>query len=263
MCVYKKKRYREIKKIRFASSPDLFMYLVGNAGRSELTMIDIRSRKRFSLISSLKSASLLLQFYFSQTSSIYKRLKILKIGSKMKKNHPEVCARSIAKRSELIPEYFASLYLNSDQSDITFCIENERIPAHKLILASKEYFRERLYGKYANSKQIEIRISNIGSKSFKAIMKYIYCGYLELSNLTMEEMLDILTLADTYGFSELVTVIVSHLELELSLSNVCAILEASRILHFEELTEKCLDFLDLHASEILLHRDFLGLSQVN
>lgn len=167
---------------------------------------------------------------------------------------------TIANHSDRLSKYFASLYLNTDQSDVTFCIENERLPAHKLILASKEYFRERLSAK---SKKIEIKIPHIGTKSFKAIIKYIYCGYLELSNLTIEEILHILTLVDIYGFSELIAEIVFHLENDLSLNNACAILEASRIVRLEKLTEKCLEFLDLNASEILLHRDFLELSQVH
>jgi BTB/POZ domain-containing protein 9 len=44
-------------------------------------------------------------------------------------------------------EQMAQLCLNQDYADVVFIVENQKLPAHKVILASRsEYFRALLYG---------------------------------------------------------------------------------------------------------------------
>lgn len=162
-----------------------------------------------------------------------------------------------------ISKYIASLWLNDDLSDITFIIGDEKLRAHKLILSSQQYFLKLLYGDFAEKNANEINLGDVGLYPFKTVLKYIYYGHLELHEMNLNEIFDVLSLVDMYNISELATIIQSHLKFLLSLNNAIPILERSRLLGIESLTEACLDFMDIHAADILMHDDFVTLSQVS
>lgn len=161
-----------------------------------------------------------------------------------------------------ISKYIGSLYLNKYLSDVTFRIGSEELPAHKLILSSNRYFYKLLYGDFAETNANVIDLE-VGLKPFKAVLKYIYCGHLELSELDVTEIVDILTVVHMFNIPNLTAKILSHLTSVISLSNACTILEVSRRLGFDSLTETCLSLLDISSSEFLLHDDFTTLTQVS
>lgn len=54
-----------------------------------------------------------------------------------------------------LSEHIGSLCLSSEYSDVTLIVEEQRIPAHKVILAaSSDYFRALLYGGMRESSQV-------------------------------------------------------------------------------------------------------------
>lgn len=70
----------------------------------------------------------------------------------------------------------AQLFMCQDYSDVEFIVENQRLPAHRVILAARsEYFRALLYGGLSETNQREITLK-IPLKAFKALLKYIYSG---------------------------------------------------------------------------------------
>lgn len=160
-----------------------------------------------------------------------------------------------------LSHYVADLCLKTQYSDVTFCIAGERFPAHKLILASREYFRALLFGHYAEKQQNEIQLK-VQAAPFKALLKYIYNDGIFLGEMEVSEILEILRLAHEYDFTDLSNAIKCHLEREISMETVFSILEVSKHLSFESLSGKCLLFLDANAS-ILVHDNFSTLSQVN
>lgn len=101
-----------------------------------------------------------------------------------------------------ILEYNATLYLNEDLSDVTFCVENKRLPAHKIVLCRCDYFRALFRGGLVESTKREIR-PNVGAAPFKEILRYIYVGYLSLFGMSDATMINILHLSDMYTLSEL------------------------------------------------------------
>lgn len=160
-------------------------------------------------------------------------------------------------------DQMAQLCMASDYSDVTFCVESQRLPAHRVILAARsEYFRALLYGGLAETTQKEIDLQ-IPVEAFKALLRYIYSGYMSLSQMKEDNILDTLGLANQYGFTELETSISDYLRQLLSLDNVCAILDAARLYSLDSLTDVCHTFLDRHAAAILGHRNFKTLSQVS
>lgn len=70
----------------------------------------------------------------------------------------------------------AQLCMSSDYSDVTFNVENHKLPAHRVILAARsEYFRALLYGGLSETTQTEIELQ-IPLEAFKALLRYIYSG---------------------------------------------------------------------------------------
>lgn len=70
----------------------------------------------------------------------------------------------------------AQLCMSSDYSDVIFNVENQKLPAHRVILAARsEYFRALLYGGLAETTQTEIQLQ-IPLAAFKALLRYIYSG---------------------------------------------------------------------------------------
>lgn len=125
-------------------------------------------------------------------------------------------------------DQMAQLCMNSDYSDVTFIVEDQKLYAHRVILAARsEYFRALLFGGLSESHQREITLK-IPVEAFKALLRYIYSGHMSLSQMKEENILDTLGLANQYGFTELESAISEYLRQVLTLSNVCAILDAAK-----------------------------------
>lgn len=152
--------------------------------------------------------------------------------------------------------------MNSEYSDVTFIVEDEKIFAHKNILAmrSKFYFRGLLYGGLAEANQREIKLS-VPLEAFKAILKYIYTGCMSLNEMGCHRILDVLGLAEQYGFESLKLAISSYLTKIVSQENCCQILDAARLYDLETLNNFCLAFMDCTATKLLTSVNFNLLSQ--
>lgn len=157
-------------------------------------------------------------------------------------------------------EQLSQLLLNNDYSDVTFIVEDQKLPAHRVILAARsEYFRALLYGGLSESRQSEIHLK-IPLEAFKILLKYIYSGNMSLAQIKTENILDTLGLANQYGFTELEQAISGYLREALSLNNVCSILDAARLYCLESLANVCHRFMDTNATDILSHENFKNLS---
>ncbi|CAD7091304.1 unnamed protein product [Hermetia illucens] len=179
--------------------------------------------------------------------------KMSGVGSKSRTGEIEL--------TERFSDQMAKLCINDDYSDVTFIVENQRLPAHRVVLAARsEYFRALLYGGLSETNQSEIQLK-IPLEAFKALLRYIYSGHMSLSQMKEENILDTLGLANQYGFTELELAISDYLRQVLSLNNVCAILDAARLYNLETLTNVCYTFMDRNASEILAHSTFKHLSK--
>ena len=75
-------------------------------------------------------------------------------------------------------------------------------------------------------------------------------------------ILDILGLAQQYGFVDLEVSISDYLQEILQIRNVCIIFDAARLYQLQFLTQVCSSFMDQHALDIIHHETFLQLSAV-
>nr|KAG5695211.1 hypothetical protein BaRGS_018333 [Batillaria attramentaria] len=162
-----------------------------------------------------------------------------------------------------LSENFGELVDSEEYADITLVVENTRFKGHKVILAARsEYFRALLYGGMKESQPgtTEVTLPDTPSLAFAALLKYMYTGRMNLMEIKEENLLDILGLAHRFGFVELETSISDYLKATLSLRNVCCIYDLANIYSLTSLCNVCKDFMDRHASDILVSEPFLALS---
>lgn len=151
--------------------------------------------------------------------------------------------------------------MSMEYSDVTFIVEEVKLPAHKILLAARSsYFRALLYGGLAETSQSEIELK-VPLEAFKALLQYIYTGCMSLAKMKEEIILDSLGLANQYGFDTLESAISTYLTDMLSLKNCCAILDAARLYNLQTLCDVCMTFMDRNATELLNLNTFKTLSQ--
>ncbi|EDV95341.1 centromere/kinetochore protein zw10 isoform X3 [Drosophila grimshawi] len=155
----------------------------------------------------------------------------------------------------------ARLCMNDRYADVEFIVEEQRLPAHRAILAARsKYFRALLYGGMSEGTQRQISLE-VPLVPFKVLLRYIYSGILKLATLDEDAVIDALGMANQFGFQDLEMAISKYLRQSLALNNVCMILDAARLYNLDELTQVCLMFMDRNAEDLLQHDTFKMLSR--
>ncbi|EDW83231.2 uncharacterized protein Dwil_GK19118 [Drosophila willistoni] len=155
----------------------------------------------------------------------------------------------------------ASLCLSESYADVEFLVEQQKLPAHRVVLAVRsEYFRALLYGGMSESTQRQIQL-DVRLDLFKLLLEYIYTGNLLLTTMKEDVVINMLGTADHYGFHDLQLAISKYLTQSLTLKNVCVVLDAALLYNLKDLTEACLSFMDGNASDLLQEESFNLLSQ--
>ncbi|KAI6190191.1 BTB/POZ domain-containing protein 9 [Aphelenchoides bicaudatus] len=130
-----------------------------------------------------------------------------------------------------------TLYSTEDYSDVTLIVENERFPAHRVILACRStYFRAIV------------------------LLKYIYSGRIRFQSFKFEVILDVFVLAHKFVFADLEIALCDYLKHILHHSNVAAVYALADFYQLDDLALSCTDFMDKHAEEVLKTDAFVQLS---
>ena len=83
--------------------------------------------------------------------------------------------------------HLSNLWEKNEYADVVFLVDNERVPAHKIILASEsKYFRGLLYGEMKEASMQEIPLLDIPLGAFKKVLQYAYTG-----KMNIEESLEV------------------------------------------------------------------------
>lgn len=151
--------------------------------------------------------------------------------------------------------------MNHDHSNVTFLVEDTKIPAHKFLLSARSsYFQKLFGGDFAEATQLEIPLK-VPLEAFKAVLGFIYTGRIPLVSLNVEQVIEICGLADQYFFESLKQAISTHLMSIVSMDNCVAVLNAAYLYSLNVLQGKTLEFMDDHSREFLSHDTFKTLSQ--
>lgn len=97
-----------------------------------------------------------------------------------------------------IPDTLKSLVGNKSHSDVTFCIDNEYVAAHRLILAIRsDVFDTMLFG-FKDAINEMVYITDISMDIFRQLLNYIYTNHIDLSH---DNVIEILYAAHKYNLS--------------------------------------------------------------
>ncbi|XP_050426004.1 BTB/POZ domain-containing protein 9-like isoform X3 [Adelges cooleyi] len=161
----------------------------------------------------------------------------------------------------LLVEFIRDLYLSDRCSDVVLVVGKERLPAHRIILAShSEYFRRVFYEDDKESHKSEVNLSDAPVTSFEILLKYIYTGRINLGDLEGEEVFELLRISVYYGILNLKLPLHEYLKSTLDVENAWSFLAMTRTYKYNDLEVESLHFIDNHASEVLHSEDFLSLS---
>ncbi|WKY01860.1 hypothetical protein Q1695_015683 [Nippostrongylus brasiliensis] len=162
--------------------------------------------------------------------------------------------------SEGVLKCVNSLYSNSELSDVVFVVGEERIHAHRLLLAARsEYFRSMLYGGLKESIEDEVVLSGTDPAAFTALLRYLYTGRLSIRRVEHKQLVDILCLAHEYQLKCIQDDLVAYFKRTLNIRNYFLTLNTAMMLSIDNLTERCLKFADYNCHDVLNSQDFNAL----
>ncbi|XP_062586828.1 BTB/POZ domain-containing protein 6-like [Saccostrea cucullata] len=138
---------------------------------------------------------------------------------------------------------------NEIHCDVLFRVgkEEKLVRAHKYVLASRSpVFDAMFYGDLAEAK--EIKIPDIEPPSFDVLLRFVYCGEVEVNK---ETAIGALYAAEKYDIEALKKATISYLKSNITTETVCTFLENAKLFHLERLTKKCIEFINEKCSIIL------------
>ena len=158
-----------------------------------------------------------------------------------------------------LKERVSYLFNNELMSDMTFIVDNERVPVHKFVLAaSSSVFYAMFNGPLAESKN-EIKIPDCeNTECLLEFLKYLYTDEIQLN---WENAFNILYLSKKYMIPALTVHCCEFLSKTLTKENVLAVLQQSVKLDEEGLIARCLDFIHPVIADVVEMETFLYLDQ--
>ena len=148
-------------------------------------------------------------------------------------------------------------------TDIILCIGEEKVLAHKPILAARCSYFEALFRSFMpQNYQVEITFGKTvpSRQAFDSLLKFIYYGEIDIPT---EDALYIFSAPNFFGFSnsQLHVLCKACLELEVSLENVVCLLETSDLIGLTEMKERCLSLITDHFPSLVRHPEFRDLKK--
>jgi len=125
-------------------------------------------------------------------------------------------------------------------ADITFIVQGEEIPVHRVILVKCRYFQNMFQSGMIEANSDKINVPDISSTNFKAILEYIYCDKIAL---TEPLALDLIILADMYFLTKLKSDCEGYLSTHLTIQNLLNVVKAAETADSEKLNERVVSFL--------------------
>ncbi|XP_050426484.1 BTB/POZ domain-containing protein 9-like isoform X2 [Adelges cooleyi] len=154
----------------------------------------------------------------------------------------------------------SKLYLKDRFSDVVLVVDDIELPAHRFVLASRSKYFSTILFEDKESLRSEVHISGVTSTSFKILLKYIYTGRMNLSDLKDEVVLELFSISDIFGFPNLQHSLSKYLRSNINVDNVCSTFAKARLYPYKDLQDESLIFIDNHALDVLRSKDFLSLS---
>lgn len=150
------------------------------------------------------------------------------------------------------------LLFDNDTADVVLCVQGSRLAAHRAILAARSpVFRAMFYGSMKESSQDEVEVSTFAPPTMKLLLGFIYAGIVE--DVRLEDMVPLMACADHYGVGALREAISQHLMDSISTATACTVLALARAYQQEQLVERYLSYILMHAQQVMKTEGLLQL----
>lgn len=156
-------------------------------------------------------------------------------------------------------EIMSKMYLNPEFADVFIICKSadgngiQRIPAHKSILMlSSRVFEAMFSGLYKENR--EVVIDDTFAESMKEFLQFLY---LAEGTITMENVFEIINLAEKYEINWCMKYCTTFLQQNLTIDNVCQSYASAILFKNAELKVACVDLIVLNTENVLKTSDFL------
>eukprot|EP01114_Cavostelium_apophysatum_P022242 TRINITY_DN7986_c0_g1_i3.p1 TRINITY_DN7986_c0_g1~~TRINITY_DN7986_c0_g1_i3.p1 ORF type:complete len:532 (+),score=89.92 TRINITY_DN7986_c0_g1_i3:394-1989(+) len=150
------------------------------------------------------------------------------------------------------------LLRNSFLSDITFIIEDQRIPCHKCIMAlTSDHFYAMFTGSFKESQQDEITLQDISLDCFLGALEFIYTGKTDVENIP--QAFALFEIAEQFCVPTLSRLCFRFLKQNVGVENCCEILTFAQLFNAPRLHELCINFIESNFSAVSKTSGFLML----
>ncbi|PIK35688.1 putative speckle-type POZ protein-like [Apostichopus japonicus] len=143
----------------------------------------------------------------------------------------------------------SSLWERSAFSDVTLCVNGREFQAHKAILAARSpVFNAMFEHEMEEKKQNRVEITDVDHEVMKEILRFIYTGTAP----NLEKMADdLLAAADKYALERLKVMCEEALCSNLSTDNVADVLVLADLHSADQLKTVAIDYVNSHAPEVM------------
>jgi hypothetical protein len=171
---------------------------------------------------------------------------------------PPSLASSFRDFDGLSSDLSSSLLFDDVTADVVLCVKDARLPAHRALLAARSpVFRAMFYGSMKESSQDEVHVQSFDLGTMRLLLGFMYAGNVD--NVRLEDMVPLMACADHYGVGALRQSISSHLMDSISPETACTVLALARAYQQEQLVERYLSFILMHAQQVMKTEGFLDL----
>jgi speckle-type POZ protein len=138
--------------------------------------------------------------------------------------------------------------LDEKYADFVFKVKNEKIPAHRVILAARSpVFAAMFQHDMQENRTNETEITDVTPAAFKTLLRFIYTGHCNVGNLTEE----LLVAANKYDIQELRDICAKKLGKKLTVDNAVQLLVLSDLHQANNLKDDVMRFINKNAPAVM------------
>ena len=153
---------------------------------------------------------------------------------------------------------FRAMYQNNDMHDVEFIIKDEKVGAHKLVLAISSPVFDETFRSIASDGKSTIKIVDFTSvDAFREFIKFIY---LEEADITMGNVFPLIYLSKHYNIPNLEMICSSFVIDRVCPENVSSILDDSLKLNLHHLADICKQMVSKNCQEMIRDGKFYSIS---
>jgi speckle-type POZ protein len=154
---------------------------------------------------------------------------------------------------------FAAL-LDDKFADFVFKVENEKIPAHRVILAARSpVFAAMFQHDMQENKTNETDVTDVTPDAFKALLRFIYTGHCEVGMLTE----DLFMAAIKYDIQDLIQICAKEMVKKLTADNAVRLLIVSDLHQAEDLKEAAMNFITKNGPFVMRRHSWTAFSKTH